>query len=136
VRDRITPVERSRFRAVGHAAGIGFGIAAALVLPIVGGLLLDNWLGRAPLFTLIGVAVGLVAAGFQLVELTKAANRVQLDPEAVAAARQRRADEAEARRRFAAQLEARLQAEMDEDRRSGQAPGDGASSGRSARGEE
>jgi hypothetical protein len=99
--------------AIGQAAGIGFGIAAALILPIVGGLVLDGRLGRAPLFTLIGVAVGLVAAGYQLVELTKAANRVPVDPVAVEAARQRRAEEAEAERRLLAQVEARAQAELD-----------------------
>ncbi len=113
VRDRTTPVQRSRWQAIGQAAGIGFGIAAALILPIVGGLVLDSRLGRAPLFTLIGVAVGLVAAGYQLVELTKAANRIPVDPAAVEAARHRRADEAEAERRFLAQVEARAQAELD-----------------------
>jgi hypothetical protein len=113
VRERPTPVQRSRWQAIGQAAGIGFGIAAALILPIVGGLVLDGRLGRAPLFTLIGVAVGLVAAGYQLVELTKAANRVPVDPVAVEAARRRRADEAEAQRRFLAQVEARAQADLD-----------------------
>jgi hypothetical protein len=113
VRERPTPIQRSRWQAVGQAAGIGFGIAAALIVPIVGGLVLDGWLDRAPLFTLIGVAVGLVAAGYQLVELTKAANRVPVDPVAVEAARRRRADEAEAQRRFLAQVEARAQADLD-----------------------
>ncbi len=117
MRDRVTPVQRSRWQAVGQAVGIGFGIAAALILPIVGGLVLDGWLGRAPLFTLIGVAVGLAAAGYQLVALTKAANRVPVDPEAVEAARQRRVDEAEAQRRFLAQVEVRAQAELDAERR-------------------
>ena len=115
--ERITSVQRSRWQAIGQAAGIGFGIAAALILPIIGGLVLDNRLGRAPLFTLIGVAVGLVAAGYQLVELTRAANRVPVDHEAVAAARRRRATETEDRRRFKADLEARLQDEMDRDSR-------------------
>ena len=113
MRERPTPVQRSRWQAIGQAAGIGFGIAAALILPIVGGLVLDGRLGRAPLFTLIGVAVGLVAAGYQLVELTKAANRVPVAPVAVEAARRRRADEAEAQRRFLAQVEARAQADLD-----------------------
>jgi len=113
VRERTTPIQRSRWQAIGQAVGIGFGIAAALILPIVGGLVLDGRLGRAPLFTLIGVAVGLVAAGYQLVELTKAANRVPVDPAAVEAARQRRAAEAEAQRRFLAQVEARAQDELD-----------------------
>jgi MFS family permease len=75
--DRITPVQRSRMSAIGQAAGIGFAIAGSLILPIVGGLLVDQWSGRAPLFTLIGVAVGLVAAGWQLVHLSQATARVK-----------------------------------------------------------
>ena len=122
MRDGPSRIQRSRWQAIAHAAGIGFGIAAALVLPIVGGLLLDGWLNRAPLFTLIGVAVGLLAAGYQLVALTKAANRVPIDPEAVEAARQRRADETAARQRFAANLEARLRAEMDVEGSGGDRP--------------
>lgn len=70
--DGMSPVTRSRVNAVGQATSIGFGIAAALILPIVGGLLIDRWAGKAPVFTLIGVAVGLVAAGYQLVHLGQA----------------------------------------------------------------
>lgn len=124
MRERITPVERSRWQAVAQSVGMGFGIAAALVLPIVGGLLLDNRLGRAPLFTLTGVAVGLVAAGYQLVALTKSVNRVQVDPEALAAIRQRRAEEAEARQREATELQARLQAQVDHEGRGLESPAD------------
>ncbi|MGI9253673.1 MAG: AtpZ/AtpI family protein [Thermomicrobiales bacterium] len=68
----MSPVTKSRVNAMGQAVGIGFGIAGALILPIVGGLFLDKWLGKAPIFTLIGVAVGLIAAGYQLVQLGKA----------------------------------------------------------------
>ncbi len=84
--DGMSPVNRSRVNAVGQAAGIGFGIAAALILPIIGGLLIDRWLGRTPVFTLIGVAVGLIAAGYQLVHLGQATASVKsedlrIDPE-------------------------------------------------------
>jgi F0F1-type ATP synthase assembly protein I len=75
--DGMTPVTRSRVNAMGQAAGIGFGIAGALILPIIGGLLIDRWLGKTPLFTLIGVAVGLIAAGYQLVHLGQAAAEVK-----------------------------------------------------------
>lgn len=70
--DGMSPVTRSRVNAVGQAVGIGFGIAAALILPIVGGLLIDRWSGKAPVFTLVGVAVGLIAAGYQLLQLGQA----------------------------------------------------------------
>jgi F0F1-type ATP synthase assembly protein I len=42
-------------------AGIGMYFAAAALLPIVGGALLDARLHTAPLFVLIGLFVGLAA---------------------------------------------------------------------------
>lgn len=79
-------VPPERMGAIGQAAGIGFAIAAGLILPIVGGLLLDRWLGRAPLFTLLGVGLGLVLAGWELVKLSRASARIPaadlgIDPE-------------------------------------------------------
>lgn len=56
-------------RAIGTAASLGFSMVATLVLMIGGGVLLDRWLDTSPVFTLIGVALGLVAAGYQLYEL-------------------------------------------------------------------
>ena len=41
----------------------GFQFAFAILLFLGGGFLVDRWLGTRPIFTLIGVAVGL-AAGF------------------------------------------------------------------------
>ncbi len=42
--------------------GLGWYIAASIVLGVGGGLLLDGWLGTVPLFTLLGVLVGSVVA--------------------------------------------------------------------------
>ncbi len=42
--------------------GLGWYIAASIVLGIGGGLLLDGWLGTVPLFTLLGVLLGSVVA--------------------------------------------------------------------------
>jgi hypothetical protein len=42
-----------------------------LILTIGGGVLLDRALGTEPILTLIGVGLGLVAAGYQLWELTR-----------------------------------------------------------------
>lgn len=56
-------------KVVGLATGLGCSVVAALVVFIGLGIVLDQWLGRSPLFTLIGVAIGLVAAGYQLYEL-------------------------------------------------------------------
>jgi F0F1-type ATP synthase assembly protein I len=43
--------------------GAGFQFAFAILLFLGGGVLLDCWLGTRPLFTLVGVAIGL-GAGF------------------------------------------------------------------------
>ena len=42
--------------------GLGWYIAASIVLGVGGGLLLDRWLGTVPLFTLLGVLAGSVVA--------------------------------------------------------------------------
>lgn len=41
----------------------------SLLLCIGGGIVLDRWLDTSPLFTLIGMALGLIAAGYTLYEL-------------------------------------------------------------------
>ncbi len=64
------PEDVKDFRALGAVSGLGCSIVASLVIFIVGGIFLDQFLGTTPILTLIGVAVGLVAAGYQLYELT------------------------------------------------------------------
>ena len=56
--------------AAGVASGLGCSIVVTMILLIGGGVALDQWAGTTPLFTLLGVALGLVAAGYQLYELT------------------------------------------------------------------
>lgn len=56
-------------RTIGTAVSLGFSMVATLVIFIGGGVLLDHWLDTEPMLTLIGVAIGLVAAGYQLYEL-------------------------------------------------------------------
>ena len=45
----------------GDLAGVGVYLAAAVLLPVLGGAVLDNVFHRAPLFVLVGLGVGLVA---------------------------------------------------------------------------
>ena len=47
-------------------AGIGLYLAGAVLLPLIGGVLLDSVLHTAPLFVLIGLFVGLVAGGIAI----------------------------------------------------------------------
>lgn len=47
----------------GDLAGIGMFFAASVLLPLLAGVGLDNWLHTGPVFTLVGLVVGLVAGG-------------------------------------------------------------------------
>jgi ATP synthase protein I len=57
------------WQAVGVASGLGCTVVVSLLLCIGGGVLLDRWLGTSPIFVLVGVALGLAAAGYSLYEL-------------------------------------------------------------------
>ena len=57
--------------AAGVAAGLGCAVVVSLILFIGGGVLIDQTAETSPIFTLIGVALGLLAAGYQLWELTR-----------------------------------------------------------------
>lgn len=81
----IGPKDRSRMAAIGQAAGIGFAVVAALLLPILIGLFADSRTGRAPVFTLVGVFVGLALAGWELVRLGKRTAALPEDPMPVSA---------------------------------------------------
>lgn len=70
--DGLPPEEQAALGAAGVAAGLGCSIVATVVVCIAGGVLIDRETGRSPLFTLIGVALALCAAGYQLVELSRA----------------------------------------------------------------
>ena len=51
-----------RFPSAMRLLGIGWYVALCIALGIGGGVWLDRWLGIAPLFTLVGLFVGLGAA--------------------------------------------------------------------------
>lgn len=72
--DGPTP-EQQDLRAIGVATGLGCSIVAALVLCIGGGVWLDDRFGTSPVLTLLGVALGLVVAGYQLWELAKVGSK-------------------------------------------------------------
>jgi F0F1-type ATP synthase assembly protein I len=47
----------------------------AVVLALVPGILLDNWLGSSPIFTLAGIVLGLGAAFFTVWDVARRAMR-------------------------------------------------------------
>ena len=72
--DDFLPEDQQQARVVGLAAGLGCAVVASLIGAIGFGILLDQWLDTTPVFTLIGVAVGLIAAGYELYELVQASS--------------------------------------------------------------
>src|SRR6476469_8948150 len=64
-------------RAIGVATGLGCSIVAALIVCIGGGVWLDNRFGTKPVLTLLGVVLGLAAAGYQLWELARVGGKSQ-----------------------------------------------------------
>ncbi len=64
-----SPVDHNDARAAGVAAGLGCSIVVSIIFCIVGGIFLDEWLDTSPWLTLVGVALGLIVAAYQLYEL-------------------------------------------------------------------
>jgi len=66
-----SPDERSQYLSAGMAWGMGCSIVVSILVSIIGGLALDEVFDSSPLLTLIGVALGLILAGYQLWELAQ-----------------------------------------------------------------
>lgn len=58
-------------QSAGVAAGLGFSVVISLIFFIGLGVFIDQRFDMAPIFTLIGVVLGMIAAGYQLYELTQ-----------------------------------------------------------------
>jgi ATP synthase protein I len=46
----------------GIAFDLGLRLGISIILGIGGGLIVDNWLGTSPIFTLVGMLLGIAAA--------------------------------------------------------------------------
>ena len=55
----------------GLVLDLGMRLGLSVVIGVVGGVLLDNWAGTSPLFTLIGVAVGFAAAMYSIWDVAR-----------------------------------------------------------------
>ncbi|MFN8590669.1 MAG: AtpZ/AtpI family protein [Thermomicrobiales bacterium] len=71
-----TPQQQD-LRVVGVATGLGCSIVVTFLVCIVGGLVIDRRFDTAPVWTLIGLALGLAAAGYQLWELVRLGSNVE-----------------------------------------------------------
>ena len=59
----------------GLAFDIGIRMGVSVVIGVGGGLLLDNWLGTRPIFTLIGMVLGIAAAMYTIWDVARDAMR-------------------------------------------------------------
>ena len=72
-----TPEEREQLASAGMAWGMGCSIVVSILISILGGLLIDQAADTTPLFTLIGVGLGLFLAGYQLWELAQLSSKAE-----------------------------------------------------------
>jgi hypothetical protein len=61
---------REQASTIGVVTGFAWSIVVTLLVLIGGGIFLDTQFGTTPLLTLVGIALALLAAGYQLYELT------------------------------------------------------------------
>lgn len=73
--DSGSEIPERNYQTIGLAVTMGFGIAISLAVLVGGGVWLDIRLNSAPLWTIIGLALGLIAAGYQLYELVLASRK-------------------------------------------------------------
>jgi F0F1-type ATP synthase assembly protein I len=55
----------------GLVIDLGFRLGLSVVIGIGAGVLLDNWLGTRPIFTLLGVVVGVGAAMYSIWDVAR-----------------------------------------------------------------
>ena len=69
--DQRPPDQVPTARNWGAALDLGLRLGLSVVIGVVGGILLDNWLNTSPLFTLIGVVVGVGAAMYSIWDVAR-----------------------------------------------------------------
>lgn len=60
---------------MGIAFDLGLRLGISVILGLGGGLLLDSWLHTSPIFTLIGMVLGIAAAMYTIWDVAKGAMR-------------------------------------------------------------
>ena len=62
-------------KSIGIAFDLGLRLGIAVILGLGGGLLLDAWLSTSPIFTLIGMVLGIAAAMYTIWDVARDAMR-------------------------------------------------------------
>ena len=75
VDDESTRQERNTAAGIGIAMDLGVRLGVSVFLGLGAGLLLDSWLHTSPIFTLIGMVVGIAAAMYTIWDVARDAMR-------------------------------------------------------------
>jgi ATP synthase protein I len=74
--ERDAPEKRQKSAVdMGIAFDLGLRLGISVILGLGGGLLLDSWLHTSPIFTLIGMVLGIAAAMYTIWDVAKGAMR-------------------------------------------------------------
>ncbi len=75
VDDESTGQQRKTAAGIGIALDLGVRLGVSVFLGLGAGLLLDSWLHTSPIFTLIGMVVGIAAAMYTIWDVARDAMR-------------------------------------------------------------
>ena len=75
VDEESTRQERNTAAGIGVALDLGVRLGVSVVIGLGAGLLLDSWLHTSPIFTLIGMVVGIAAAMYTIWDVARDAMR-------------------------------------------------------------
>jgi ATP synthase protein I len=62
-------------KSIGIAFDLGLRLGISVILGLGGGLLLDSWLHTSPIFTLVGMLLGIAAAMYTIWDVARDAMR-------------------------------------------------------------
>ena len=72
---RVEPASKNQTAKMGIAFDLGIRLGVSVILGLGGGLLLDSWLQTSPIFTLIGMVLGIGAAMYTIWDVAHDAMR-------------------------------------------------------------
>jgi ATP synthase protein I len=75
VDEESTRPKRNTATGIGMALDLGVRLGVSVVIGLGAGLLLDSWLHTSPIFTLIGMVVGIAAAMYTIWDVARDAMR-------------------------------------------------------------
>lgn len=70
-RDTVSERRSGQTANIGLALDLGMRLGISVILGLAAGLALDGWLGTSPLFTLLGVVLGIAAAMYTIWDVAR-----------------------------------------------------------------